>query len=569
MKIHILLAIFILNLNSALAVVDMKTANFSETFTDLSALGSGFDLRIQRTYNSRTIYSGLFGFGWCSDFETRLETTAEGNLKVTECGAGVEVLYVPKKFDGKKVDITVGAIIDEVRKRNQGMTDKALTELTNELKADSNFRDEFAKRIGLKGNIEKDTTYYASGRENETISKQESVYKRSLADGTFQHFDFNGNLVAIYDRNSNSLKLIYDKNKLTGVLDNNGRRLTLSYDPTTKRLKRIAGPNNLKAEYVFKGEDLKEVTMANGKKEKYEYDEVHNLTKIIFANGKTKTLTYNQDKDWVTSFKNEKGCIETYEYKVNPEDPKNHYWSTVIKKCGEVVTNKSTFEFFHKPKTDNTGVYLYRVKSDVNGSLTDIVYHEIFGKPVISIRGNYKIEYGYFDSGLVKTKKEPAKLTSFEYKSTCNKVSKVEIDFYETESASKDKPKGSKESREIKEKVIRKVATEFNYDSKKCNLTSAKNSDGQTVKLQYDVRGRISVIEDQSLKLVKIKYDEKTGKPETVTRPGLGTIKVQYKTDGEIKEVISKEGPQVAVQVASIFNNLLEIIAPAQAETTL
>ena len=47
----------------AFSVIDMKNANFSDIWTDIILPGSGYELRIQRTYNSRTIYSGLFGFG--------------------------------------------------------------------------------------------------------------------------------------------------------------------------------------------------------------------------------------------------------------------------------------------------------------------------------------------------------------------------------------------------------------------------------------------------------------------------------------------------------------------------
>ncbi len=542
---------------SAHAVVDMKTANYSETWVDLVAPGSGYDLRVQRTYNSRTIYSGIFGFGWCSDYETRLEITPEGNMKVIECGAGAEVVYVPKKFDAKKVDQTVGSIMEEIKKRNPGMSEKSLNELSRDLKDDDFFREEFAKRIGLKGSVSSDTAYFASGRENETVIKQASGYKRNLADGTFQMFDSNGRLTATFDRNGNSLKMIYDKNRLTGIVDNNGRRLNFKYDANTRRVKSVTGPNNLSASYVTKGEDLLEVINAWKKKYKYSYDDLHNMTKVTQPDGKSKHIAYNQDKDWVTSFTNEKGCVENYEYKVNEEDPKNHYWSTVVKKCADKVTNRSTFEFFHRPRADQTGVFLYRVKSDVNGQITDIVYHEVFGKPITSIRGTYKVDYSYYDNGLIKTKKELGRHSSFEHKNTCNKVSKMEVEFFEVK------------GKVAKSKPTRKVVTSFSYDPKKCNLIYAENSDGQTVKLQYDTRGRIAVIEDQSKKLVKIKYDEKFGKPDMVTRPGLGTIKVVYKPDGEIKSVESKEGPQVAVQVANIFNNLLDIIAPAQAEATL
>ena len=48
-----------------------------------------------------------------------------------------------------------------------------------------------------------------------------------------------------------------------------------------------------------------------------------------------------------------------------------------------------------------------------------------------------------------------------------------------------------------------------------------------------------------------------------VQRVGLGSIKVDYDKNGVIKDVKSNEGPRVAVQVANVFNNLLELIAPA------
>ena len=80
--------------------------------------------------------------------------------------------------------------------------------------------------------------------------------------------------------------------------------------------------------------------------------------------------------------------------------------------------------------------------------------------------------------------------------------------------------------------------------------------------------GRISRIEDQAKIVVKIRYEGKFGKPTFVERPGVGAIAVTYKPSGEIKKVKSKDGPIVAAQVTRTFNNLLDIIAPANEEFT-
>ncbi len=75
------------------AIVDMNSASYSNSWVDLEVPGSGYDLKVIRAYKSRTLYNGIFGFGWCSEFETKLTTTPEGGVKINECGDGLEVYY--------------------------------------------------------------------------------------------------------------------------------------------------------------------------------------------------------------------------------------------------------------------------------------------------------------------------------------------------------------------------------------------------------------------------------------------------------------------------------------------
>lgn len=553
---------------SAFAIVDMKSANYSESWTDLTVPGVGYDLRINRSYNSRSLFNGLFGFGWCSDYETKIEITPESNLKLTECGGGMEIIFTPKNFNPGKIDGTIKNIMAEVRRRRPDLKADYVAGLEKELKTNDFMREEFSRRMNIKGKIEDGVTYLANGKEAENITLKGGTYKRTLNDGTYQLFEMgSGRMTHMYDKNQNYLKLAWEKDFLQSVSDNLGRKLTFRYNATTKKVSEIIGPNNLKAVYTIKGEDLAEVVDAKGKKYKYSYDDVHNLTRIDLPDGKFKALTYNKDKDWVVSFRNPKGCIETYDYQMSKEDPKNHFWSNVVKKCGEKITNQSKYEFFHRLRPDGTGVFLYRVRSEVNSAVTDITYHETFGKPITIVRDDSKTDYTYFDNGFVKTKKEPGRLMAFEYKNSCNKVSQLTIQLFE------ESPLENKQARKTaqakSEKLLKTVRTQFTYEAQKCNLITANTSEGQSVKLQYDAQGRISQIEDQAKKLVKIRYEAKFGKPSVVTRPGLGTINVTYKSDGEISKVDSKEGSNVAVQVASIFNNLLDIIAPATAETPL
>jgi YD repeat-containing protein len=368
----------------------------------------------------------------------------------------------------------------------------------------------------------------------------------------------------MYDKNQKYLKLAWEKDKLVSVADNAGRKLSFKYNGANGKVTEIIGPNNLKSTYSVKGEDLVDVADAKGQKFKYAYDDVHNMTRIDYGDNTYKALTYNKDKDWVLSFRNRKGCTETYDYQMSQDDPKNHFWTNVSKKCGEKTTNQSKYEFFHKPRPDGTGVYLARVRTENNGVISDVTYHDVFGKPLTLIKDGRKTEYTYFDNGLVRTKKEGPRQLAFEYKNKCTKVSEVTVQTLDESGARKPT-----QAKAASEKILKTVKTKFTYDEHRCNLLYASNSDGQTVKLEYDPQGRISQIEDQSKKLVKIKYEQKFGKPWVVTRPDLGTIQVTYKGDGEIQKVESKQGPKVAVQVASIFNNLLDIIAPATSDAPL
>lgn len=558
----------------AQAIVDMKNANYAHTWVDCEVPGTGYDLKCERTYNSRSLFNGLFGFGWCSPWESKIKVTAESFIRLTECGAGLQLTYKPKRYDKSAVDKTIAKIMEEVKKRNKGKPKKFFTNLEKDIRNDELLRQEFEKKLNMAGKVKDGLVYIVDGRDNETIVKNKAgKFVRTLADATRERYNADGTLEAKYDRNGNYLKFTYTKGVLKSVTDNKGRKLNIKVNPTTKKIASIVGPNGLKVIYKHKGEDLTSVKNAWNNTFSYSYDDLHNVTKIVFPDKTTRELTYNKDKDWVTGFKNRKGCTETYSYKTDPKNPIDHYWSTVVKKCGKKVTNKSRYEFWHKDKVDGTGKYLYRVRSDVNSDITDIVYHQVFGKPISIVRNNTSVKYSYYKDGRVKLKTEPLRIMKFAYKNKCNKVSEVSIDYLAPPGAKKvakkKKGKKSKARNLAKTKVVRTVTTKFMYEKAKCNLVYAQNSMGQTARLRYDAKGRIQSIKDQSKKIVNIRYEAKFGKPHIVTRPGLGTIKVTYDDNGSVKSVKSKDGPQVAVQVASIFNNLLDIIAPATSETPL
>lgn len=530
----------------ARAGIDTKNANYTQTWLDAQMTGGGFDLKIERTYNSRSLYNGMFGFGWCSNFETRLDQTAEGTVKTSECGAGQEISFLPKEANSKDRDATVGKILAKLKEMNK-VPEAKIKELEKELGKDDDLRASYARELKIAIPVKDGTWFYANGKEVDVIFYEKGVYTRTLPDGTKMKFNQQGRLTHLYDKNANYIKFDYEKDQITGAQDNSGKRFSFKYH-TNKKVKTVTAPGGVTLEYTYANlDDLATVKNMWANNYGYEYDELHNLTKASYPDGTSIGLKYDKKNDWVVQFTDRDKCVEDYTYEFDPKTPTLKYWSNLVKTCGKEVTNRSRFEFWFKERPDGQTV-LSRVATTVNGDVTEIAYHEVFGKPVVVRRGNLAYEFDYFPNGQVKEKKGPGTKLVYQYDTKSRKVSEVTTQVLDT----KGKATGAKK-------------TSFKYDDKG-NLTFATNSDGQTIEMSYDDKGRIDTIKDHAKKVVRIQYDERFGRPAVLSRPGLGTVQVSFKANGEIEKVDSKEGPIVAKQVVSTFSNLLEVISPANAE---
>ncbi len=546
----VLSLLLFLSVSTSHALVDMNSASYSNVWTDMHVQGPGYDLKIVRAYRSRTLFNGIFGFGWCSSFETKLETTSEGNIKISECGDGQEVLYSPREIQKKDIENTVSQIIARMKAdpKQKGLSADYLKRLQSELFEDDNRRSNLAREFKVTIPIKEGTKFMANGLEVENVVFSKGAYIRTLGDGTNQRFDSQGRLTHSYDKNANFLKFEYDKDLLVNIEDNNSRKLFFKYFPN-KKVKQITGPNGLISEYKYNSqEDLiwnKNAWARNDKEVyTYEYNEFHNLTKAVWPDKNFISLKYDNLKDWVTSFTDREKCVESYKYEFSESDPRFHYWSTVTKTCEKKVMTKNRYEFWHKLLPSGE-VVLSRVLTNINGSTTDITYHPVFGKAISIKKNNNVINFEYYQDGLVKSKEGANSKYEYTHDATTKKLSTVKNTVTDE-----------------KGKVLSVVTNSFKYDSKG-NLTYAENSDGQKITMTYDLKGRIATITDQAKKIVKIEYEERHGKPAVVSRPGVGVLKITYKSNGDIAKVDSPDGPTVASQVASTFSNLLDIISPA------
>ena len=540
MALGVLLFVF-----QAQGLIDTKNSNYTKTFVDVALPGAGMPLMIERTYNSRSLYMGMFGYGWCSNLETRVEVMPDNTLMVVECGGGVEIPYASKNVQGDRA-VLQAKIMAEVKKK-KGLSQKYIAQVERDLKRSSLLQSELIRAFGLKGKALSGQTYHAVGRQNERIQFNGQQYKRFMASGRVQIFNKQGHLVQELDKSGNWIKIQRKKGLIVKVMDNKGRHL---------RFKRkggvltVSGPGKIKMTYVIEDDNLVVATNSKGDKYRYIYDSYHNMIKTRYPDGTSTVLTYNIDKDWVMSFRDRRRCVERYQYDTNKRN-KNHYWTTVRKTCGRRVTNNSRYEFWNKNKKGG-GKYLHRARQEVNGRVSDITYDENTGSPLSVNRNGITIRYAYYSNGFLKSRSEPGKQVLFSnYSGKCKKPSQVVVKYIQGR------------------KVARQQKTQLSYDPLKCHLTKATQSTGRWVIVKRDHLGRIAEMHDQSKKRIIVAYNEKYSKPGRITRPGVGSINVFYNKDGQVDTSRTRSDPTVAAQVANVFNGFLELIAPVATDITI
>ena len=525
--------------------MDTKNANYTKTFVDVALTGTGLPLMIERTYNSRSLYKGIFGYGWCSNLETRLEVLPDNTLKVIECGAGAEISYTSQRTKGNGSAVRA-QIMKEVKKK-KGLSRKYVAQVERDLKKSALLQSELIRAFGLKGKAKAGQTYHGVGRPNDKIHFNGTVYKRFMANGEIQVFNKQGQLMEERNKSGHWIKIQRKRGLIVKVMDNKGRSLRFK---RKKGVLTIFGPKKIKMAYTIKDDNLVSVVNSKGEKYRHIYDSYHNLIRTRYPDNTYEALTYNVDKDWVTSFKDRRSCKERYKYAANKRN-KDHYWTNVQKTCGSRVTNNSRYEFWNRNRKDGSK-YLYRARQDVNGQVSDVTYDSATGSPLSVTRNRITVRYAYYPTGFLKSRFEPGKQTFFaNYSGKCKKPEQVVIKYTQ----------GRKPVRELK--------TKLSYDPAKCHLTMAQQSTGRLVVVKRDHLGRIIGMRDQSKKQILVAYNEKLSKPSRITRPGVGFIQVFYNKEGQVDPSRTKANPTVAAQVASVFNGFLELISPVASEMTI
>ena len=564
------------------AMVAIGNGNYFVGFTDLEheAPLNTFQLKVQRTYNSRSQFSGVFGYGWGSEFEGFLIPSADGSVVIQESGGGDKTRFSPKEFVRADLEKHV-ARLAEAYSAKQKVSASLVKEKREKWMVDANERDEVSRSLGIFPDLPVGTKLYSTQRgEKQTVTVIKGGYVREYFDGRQELFntkvdvadhgidpdksrilkgvykvgvvvdtvkkakltyeyDKNGRLVLLSDKKTQSLRFKYnDAGKVVEVTDAKNKRATFQYCD-------VSGAGYNAAKKCSKG-DLIAAKNTENSNFTYQYDNLHNLIKMSQPDNTFEEITYwpqnSEGLGGVKSVKAPNGVVVEYKYWQDPSDKEGHYRTELKTKFTSGRLSEASHEYSEKKRADGSR-YRYKLVSVIDGDKTETIYNECCGQPlqIVNSGGITKFEY-FAGTGLPREKDSPTENVQWQYHEKFHgKITKVVMN--------------DKLTKTLK-------SSEFTYDDNNGQLVKARTSDGKGIALYYDAQGRIATMVDQDKRKITFKYSSNS-KPTEIQQDGIGAIQVVYDGSGNIKDVKSKGGRQIAVSVAAAFQNLLDIIKPA------
>ena len=547
----------------ARADVSLKNGNFYVSFRDISYPG-GMEPKIERVYNSKSDFGNpsnptekaMFGYSWGTEYETRLRQDPDGSVIVTEFGGGADNRFVAKGFKQQDLERGITQLIDAAKKALMISSTKQLEEYKAKLSNDFDYRAKQYSMFVGKGLVPKKviaegTQFTSTKYLYQYITRVKGGFVRVLEGGNIQKFNEAGKLVQVVDRNKNFINFGYDKNgHLVQIIDSQNRKMTLSYN-VQNFVDKIVGESGKVAVFQYTKDGLLAYSRDDGGVEntfKYSSDNYRNLSEIGYpkdkdAKGQPKKMQivyYGADKgESVKSVVNPDGSINEYEYYNDAKQPGYYGVRVLIKEANGTRISDAKYEYFSKVRLGGEN-YTSKMISTIDGDKTETTYDDQLGFPVKIVNGTRVTTMDYDPKGRMTRKVTPIETTELAYDPTVGKVSKV--------------------TRKMKSGTI--LMSDFSYDKGSSNLTLAKNNENKSVKLIYDVQGRIRALVDQSGRQLTFKYNE-LSKPVEIADAKLGAVKFTYKNSGEVDKIESNGGASVAMEVMRALQSLIDITAPA------
>lgn len=507
----------------AMAGVNPKNGDFYITYGDISLKTAGHELEIKRTYNSKATEVGWFGFGWGSLYETRLMVLPDSSAVIKEMGSGRTTFY--RTNDENAIKTGIQRIV-EVATQKENLSPATAAQLATQLLGDEELRLRKVVSYGIQSELPR-VAALDDFCGKATLTRVPEGYRRvdcnrfGDSEPATDTFDLQGRLIRHELVDGYAVTIRYADAGTAEIRDTLGQSIALTWTPEGRVASARARAKDTLVKYSYANQNLVENAITDGNTYRYSYDNNHNMTRITYVDDSSMFISYsprvNGMADAVTD---RNGDQQTFVYRTDPGNP-NHHWTkhTVISSTGQ--TNSREYEY--EDQTNSTGVTQpIRLALAGNGGLVETKYDN---QGRISRRAN--------DTGGV---------SEYIYHPRSDKLILV---------------------------FNNALKTEFHYDGQG-KLVRAENSDGQVIDLTYVnsplIQRMVEVNHaDRTRRELKFKYNA-SGRPTEITLVGIGKISVEYDDKGEISNVDSAQGAQMALQIRQAFQALLSVVSVAGAK---
>lgn len=523
------------------AGVNLKNGNFYISYNDCENPNSSGSLEVVRTYNSKAYERGWFGFGWGSDFETYLEVHPDG-VVVHENGTGALTRFTPEESNPGQVSDTVDQLVAVARRRGKAESPNEVKVFANRMRSNVELRIAYYRSYSSAGwikpiHLPSGTVLHSAVRGLQTIERVPEGYVRTFQSGKTERFDLSGRLIRVTDdKDGTFFEVDYDSaGHVAAISDFFGNHIRFTSN-AEGLVTKLVDENGHTAEYEYRGLDLIRSRDTVGNVFEYDYDSNHNLTQITYDDETTFDIRYSSEQ-FIEKIKYRNGDELHYTYGQDPEDPSNHYWTTVKSTGfnGRVRTNR--YEYWIKTREDGAN-YTQRILTNINGLVTDTLYDDRLSLPIEISRGNKKTTFEYDSNGRLVRKQTPFQVIALKYHPVHAKFTEVTYS-------------------DLDGKQVRSSTFEY---SETGNLVRAETSKGQTIELSYDSKGHIRKVESNGEILLMTNND--VGKPVRIEMEGVGSIDVEYDDFGEIAKTESEGGSDIGARVSAAFQTMMRIIKP-------
>ncbi len=559
--------------------VNVTNGNLNLSANDVNLAARGLPLKINRSYNSQSVETGVLGKGWQFDFEQRLifegnnirwispdgqqftyigdgngNFTPPANTKVTLTKSDPllgSVTYTIKDKNNLKVVFDDDGHLKEVADRNgnkvtYSYTNSKLTTISdpsgrntaltynadNKLQSITDFANRTVSYTYTNGLL----SSFTDARNNVTTltydANQRLAEARDARNNTMKYeYDTSNRVIRITDpKEANqptpkSTLFTYNSSTQTSVTDTKDVITQYGFD-APGRVTSIANasvtPNTVKYRAFDKDFNMVSVTDQVGGQKNYEYDGAGNVIRSTDELGNVSTTTYDANFNNPLEITNPKNVKQKFEYDLN---------GNKIKEWADYTSQPTQFAQYEYDSNGNQTKI-----TDPNGHETQYEY-DSYGrimKEKLPPSTNWKItQYTYDAAGNKLTATDPENhVTAFEYNPN-NQVTK-QIDPLNNITEYVYDANGNR----IAEKDPKNQVTTYQFDELNQLTKTISPNASKTSEYSYDKTGNLTQVRDGNNQSSTISYDFE-GKPIAETSNGV-TTSLTYNAAGGLTQI--KEG---------------------------